>query len=97
MSDEYIHVSLSGEENIFCFTNFLQVPLYIMTSTRCIKAILQHRLPDPKGVKEVALCGVDNQLDIVKSQLHCWFYTRCSVKDKICSLAISQVLLWLRN
>ena len=73
-----------ARKNIFCFTNFLQVSSYIMANTRHLKASLQHLLPDPKGVKEVALRGVDEQLDIVKSQLHGWFYTRCGVKDKTC-------------
>ena len=59
-----------------------------MANTRRIKASPQHCLPDPKGVKEVPLRGVDEQLDLVKSQLLGWFYTRCGVKDKICSLAI---------
>ena len=63
-------MNLCGEETIFCFTNLLQVPSYIMVSMRCIKVSLQHRLPDPKEVKEVALRGIDEQLNIVKSQLH---------------------------
>ena len=79
-----------ARKNIFCFTNFLQVSSYIMANTRHLKASLQHLLPDPKGVEEVALRGVNEQLDIVKSQLHCWFYTRCGVKDKTCSLAIDR-------
>ena len=66
----------------------MEVPSYVMANTRRIKASPQHCLPDPKGVKEVPLRGVDEQLDLVKSQLLGWFYTRCGVKDKICSLAI---------
>ena len=33
----------------------------------------------------MALRGVDEQLDIIKSQMYGWFYTHCGVKAKIYS------------
>ena len=44
----------------------------------------------PKGVNTVALREITEQLEIIKAQKNDWFYTRCHIKDKVCSLAIDK-------